>query len=107
KLSDFLESLFQKDHIKKLGIDENNLTVLEYKFLRKIIKKLFNFSTDEIRQIKTSPEINSIKKACQIADQAFLFAVSKLKIGATEKEIAYEFENFLKKQGAEISFDTI
>ncbi|MDP3998236.1 MAG: aminopeptidase P family protein [bacterium] len=63
---------------------------------------------EEKRAIKDAKEVNSIQKACQIADQAFNHLLGFLKPGLTEKEVADEIEWFIRKKGAvDLSFDPI
>ncbi|MBI2086470.1 aminopeptidase P family N-terminal domain-containing protein [Candidatus Daviesbacteria bacterium] len=64
------EKLFQdlKKQIKILGIEENELTVLEYKSLTKHFQKTKHFDTDKLRNIKTDQEIKKIAKACKLGN---------------------------------------
>ena len=58
--------------------------------------------------IKTTEEINIIKAACEIADDAFTHIINFIKPGITELEVSNELEFFMRKQGAtSSSFDTI
>jgi len=58
--------------------------------------------------IKTKEEIDRIKQAAKITDQAYQSFLKKVKIGMSEKDLAELIEALLKKQGAEkLSFDTI
>ncbi|MEX2007335.1 MAG: M24 family metallopeptidase [Candidatus Levyibacteriota bacterium] len=50
---------------------------------------------------------SSIKKACQITDQTFKYALEKIKTGITEKELAGEINKSIRKQGARLAFRTI
>lgn len=102
-----LQKLVEKNDLKKIGIDENNLTVSEFKFFKKVFPKLSHFTTSEVRSIKTSAEIKEIEKACKVADLAFNHILKYLKVGVSEKQIAFEIEMFIKKQGADVSFPTI
>lgn len=103
------KNLFQKHQkqIKKLGIEEDNLTVAEHKSLKKHFKKIKHFETAGLRSIKTKEEINKIEKACEIGDLAFEFILKKIENGITEKELAGEMENFITSQGAVFSFPAI
>ncbi len=92
---------------KSLGIEENNLTVLEYKILKKYFKKIENFHVKGQRAIKSAEEIEKIKGAADLADKAFKQVIKKIKVGVTEKQVAYELEKFVKDQGAEFSFPAI
>ncbi len=99
--------LAKKHGIKKLGIEENNLTVAEYKRIKKCFPALVNVSLRELRIIKEENEINAIKKACALGDKTFTHVLKKIKQGVTEKELAFEIEFFIKKAGGDISFSQI
>lgn len=102
------EKLFEslKKQIKRLGFEENNLTVSEHKLIKKYFKTK-HFSIGQTRSIKTPDEIKKIEKACQIGDLAFGHILKKIKLGVNEKEIAWELEKFIKEQGAQFSFPAI
>ena len=101
-VSEFLK----KNKIKKLGFEDNNLTVAEYNLLKKAAF-LKPIDLSNIRIIKTKEEIKNIKLACKIGDQAFEFIMGKLKLGITEKQIEHELVNFIKNKNADISFKPI
>lgn len=100
-----LQKLFKKHPLKTLGIEEGNLTISEHKTLKKHFKKIKNFSFS--RAVKAKEEIEKIEKACKLGDQAFQHALSYIKAGIIEKELAFEIEIFVKRNGAELSFPTI
>ncbi len=63
---------------------------------------------ESIRAIKTPEEIDKIRAAQAITDEAFSHILPFLREGVTEREIALEIEFFMRKQGAErIAFDLI
>ncbi|MBI2338525.1 aminopeptidase P family protein [Candidatus Daviesbacteria bacterium] len=96
-----------KSQVKKLGIEEDNLTVAEHKIIRKHFKNTKHFDVNHLRSIKTEEEISKIEKACKIGDLAFEYILKKIKAGLTEKEIAGELEDFIRSKGAAISFPPI
>lgn len=100
-----IKKLFKRN--LKLGIEENNLTASEYKKLLKITFDIKDFNFSESRIIKTLGEIEFISKACQLGDKTFEFILKKLKVGVSEKEIAFLIDEFIRKNGAEISFRPI
>ncbi|CAI2197588.1 7016_t:CDS:2, partial [Funneliformis geosporum] len=58
--------------------------------------------------VKTAKEINKIRQAAKITDQAYQNLLKTIKAGRSEKDLAEIIESLLKKQGAEkLSFDTI
>lgn len=93
--------------LERIGLEENDLRVSEYKFFRKVFLKTVNFSLDDLRQIKDKEELDKIKTACRITDEAFDYVAAKIKPGITEQELANELEIFIKKQGGELAFDSI
>src|SRR3989338_2638304 len=105
KLESLLKSL--KNRINVLAVEEDDLTVLEHKFFKKHFKKLKSISLHTHRSIKSTEEITKIKKACQLGDQAFEHILKKIKVGISEKSLAWEIEKFIKDQGAQISFPSI
>ncbi|MCR4305952.1 MAG: aminopeptidase P family N-terminal domain-containing protein, partial [Candidatus Daviesbacteria bacterium] len=100
------KNLFKKHRkeIKRLGVEEDNLTVAEHKSLNKHFKKTKHFDVGNLRSIKTKDEISKIEKACQIGDLAFAFILKKIRVGVTEEQVAGELENFIRTKGAVISF---
>lgn len=107
KLKDLLRSLMGKLKIKKLGIEENDLKVNEFKTIKKVIKNLKDFKFHEHRSIKTDEEIKLIEKACNVGDETFIFITSKIREGISEKELGYFLGNFIREKGFEPSFKTI
>lgn len=97
---------------ENVGFEENYVTYKEYQYLKQKYK-INNFAeTEEIieklREVKDDDEIRNIKKACEITDACFEHLKSFIKIGKTEKEIAFEIEMFFKTHGADgLAFDTI
>ena len=97
---------------ENVGFEENYLTYAQYKeYMHKY--KINNFEETEgliekFRIVKKEEEIDCIKKACIITDNCFEHLKSFIKIGMTEKEIAFEIEKFFLTNGADsLAFDTI
>jgi Xaa-Pro aminopeptidase len=107
KLKDVLGDLVNKLKIQKLGIEENDLKVNEFRLLKKAAKNPKDFKFHEHRSIKTQEEIKLIEKACNIGDGAYKFILTKIKQGISEKELGYLLDNFIRDTGFEPSFKTI
>ena len=97
---------------ENVGFEESHLTYAKYKeYMHKY--KINNFEETEglierFRIVKKEDEIDCIKKACLITDECFDYLKEFIKIGMTEKEVAYEIEKFFMKHGADgLAFDTI
>lgn len=102
-----LKKLSQKHKIKRLGIEEDNLTVSEHKLLSSCFNDLNHFNIASLRVVKDKNEVQSIEKACELGDKTFKYILKKIKPGVSEKELAFEIELFIKKHGADISFPPI
>jgi Xaa-Pro aminopeptidase len=63
---------------------------------------------EELRMVKSAPEIAAIRKACGIADETFVRMLEELRPGVTERELAARLDLELATRGAEgPSFETI
>jgi len=63
---------------------------------------------NQLRQVKTTQEIEFIKSAQEITDKAFEYILDRISIGKTEKEIALDLEFFARKNGSVgVAFDFI
>lgn len=102
-----LNTIIKKEKIQILGVEENNITVAEYKKISSVIKEINHLDLNAFRIIKTTTEIKKIKKACEIGDKAIEYILKKIKLGVTEKELALQLETFMRNSGAEPSFPTI
>lgn len=57
--------------------------------------------------VKTPQEILLIEKACRLADKTLAYILLKIKPGVTEKQIASEVVQFIRKNSASLSFRPI
>lgn len=105
-LLDALKKLIKKHQIENVGIEEADLTVSEYKKISPLFKKIKNFEVHKIRSSKEDWEIELIEKAAKLGDKTFSYILKKLRMGITEKQLAFELESFIRNS-AEISFPPI
>lgn len=108
KLADAIKS----SGIKKLGIEEDFMTVGFSEEIKKALPEIELLPAKNIfaklRLKKDKSEIENIRKAAAIADEAFQHILGFIKPGLSEIEVASELEYFMKKKGASgISFETI
>ncbi|MCX7843275.1 MAG: Xaa-Pro peptidase family protein [Clostridia bacterium] len=107
-----INDIISGKRLEALGFEETGTTYdkyLEYKD-KLNVKGLVPLkgAVESLRIVKDSTEIETIKKAVSIADQAFAHVLSHIRPGVAEMEIAAEIEYFMKKQGAKgASFETI
>jgi len=105
-----LKKIVTDEKVKKIGFESFDLKINEYERLTKHIDKKILTPTNiihNLRIIKSSDEIQAIKKACELGDKTFSHILKNIKATMTEKELAFEIEFFIKKQGADISFPPV
>lgn len=105
-----------KYKVQNLMFNDSNLSVRIFNNLDKYFQskddsiKMWPVSGDieKLRMVKDDHEINCLKKACAIADQALHNLLPDIKAGVSELELVGKLEYHMKSLGAEnISFDTI
>lgn len=104
-----LVKILKSKKFKTIGIEEN-LTIKEFHSLKNKTGKKLHLTKgliENIRVIKDSEELKNIKLACSLTDKTFTHIKSLIKIGVSEKQIAWEMEKFIKDTGGELAFDTI
>lgn len=111
-ISGGLNGLFAKINLKRLGYEENYITVSAFEKLKKSAPGIEFFPAgakiSEPRRIKEPAEIEIIRQAEQLGDAAFSHVLNILRAGITEKAVAFELETFMRKNGASgLSFETI
>ena len=97
--------------IRKIGFEQDTLPYAEYDQYSKATEAEWVPVSDvieKLRMIKTDDEIRTIRRAAEIADEAFSHILTFIKPGVTELEVSNELEFFMRRLGAsESSFDTI
>ena len=117
------QEILKKNKIKILGIEEDNLTITQFKKFKKISPKKIKFTNisgkiEEKREIKSAKEIKFIEKSQRINEKVFIeidrlikqFTSQKntKKQPLTEKTVAWKIKELGQKFGAnEVSFDPI
>jgi len=107
-----LKDLLQRLPVESMGIESDFVTVKQFQELADNLSFLKLFpkegEIETLRLVKDAEEIVNIKKAAQIADQAFNHILNIIKPGMKEIEVAMELEFFMRSQGATgTSFETI
>ena len=106
-----LKTLIEESGVKKIAFEKDYVTVKQLEeWQEKLPVQFVGVSgwTEELRMIKDQAEIESIRQAAKIADEAFAELLPKLRSGVTERDIALELEFLMRKKGASVmSFDPI
>lgn len=107
-----LEEILKKERIKFLVFEKNNLKYSEFEVLDKKLGKNTKLASklnivENLRLIKDEGEIRSLKKACKLTDKTFSYILNEIKQEVSEKELAFEMEIFIRKNGGQVAFPTI
>jgi len=103
-LPETLAQTLKKNNIMKLGIEEDFMTVGFFEEIRRYLPGIQLIPASGImarlRIKKDTAEVENIRKAASIADEAFRHMLDYIRPGLREDEIALELEYFMKKKGA-------
>ncbi len=107
-----LGSLIKANNIKRLGFEASEMTYKRYSAMKEKFSETMLVPCDDLieglRVIKDEMELDLIKKAVEIADNAFTHILGFIKPGISEKDVAFELEYFVRKNGGtKMSFETI
>ncbi len=95
----------QKEFISKLSpscivCDPNELSVNQYRKLEGLPLQ-DGSPISQMRVIKDSDELNLLRKSAKLNAAAYRHLLDSLKVGMTENEAAWKFEEFARENGAE------
>ena len=98
-------------NVKTVCFEDDYLNVVQFQKLKESNScdwKPFNCMIESLRAVKDENELEFLRKAAQIADDAFLEVIKIIKPGVSELDIAAEMEYIMRKAGSEgPSFDFI
>jgi len=112
KFTTLLPELLAETGVKKLGFESEHLTVAQYEEWQKAAEGVEWVPTkgmvEKLRMVKEPGELEAIRKAVALADEAFAHICEFIRPGMTEKEVAWELEAYMRQRGAEkLAFDII
>ncbi len=103
-LGETLGSVATKFGIKRLGFEGDSISFDLYSKIAEALKGVEMIPSsgvvEELRYTKSPEEICRVKRAAEIADMAFNHILGVLRPGVTEKDIEFELECFMRKNGA-------
>jgi Xaa-Pro aminopeptidase len=104
-----LNSIISAEGLKRIGFEGKEISYDVYRSLQEGIScNLYSMDLSNIRGVKEEKEIETIKKACTIADRTFEHILSYIKPGMSERTVENELVRFMKEQGGQKeSFDSI
>ena len=96
---------------RKVGFEGNALVYDDFARLTELLEGVelkTPLKLDVLREVKDAEEINCIRRACGIADAAFMDILNFIRPGVTELAVAAHLENCMREHGSEEpSFKTI
>lgn len=115
RVNETIAPYLKEKGINNIILETERLTVAELNNLKKAFdfcnveaKEELDEIINKLRAVKTNEEIENIKKAQRIAEDAFNHILKFIKVGVTEKAIALELDFYMLSHGAEaVSFETI
>ena len=110
-----IAEIFSEQNIKSYSLEIQKTSISIAEKLKKEIKNaVLDLTYDvgeaisELRSVKDQTELELIKTAQKITDDAFEYILTKIKDGKTEKELALELEFYMRSHGADgVSFNII
>ncbi len=89
----------------RLGFEDGVLTVKQHARLRELLPETWELVpcgglVEELREVKQPPEIERIRAAAELADEALRGVLEAGLVGRTEREVAIELELRMRRLGA-------
>ncbi len=110
-LSVLLSEIVEAEQIKKIGFEDQEITVAEY---NRLVSKLPSVQwspalpqIERMRMIKRDDEVAHIRKACILTDECYAAICELLRPGVSETYIAWQIEKYFKERNAELAFAPI
>lgn len=112
QLTDVLPKMMEEAGVKTLGFESFYLTVDEYRKWKRLTRGVKWVPCEDvvgkIRSVKSPEELQAIRQAISLADEAFQHFCQIVRPGMSEKEAAWEIETFMRTHGADkVAFDLI
>ena len=108
-----IEEVSRLYSLTNVAFESDHLTYSEFTGMEKLLRPRVNLISSEgvvekIRSVKDNDEVDLIRRAASLADDAVTLAIQESKPGKSEFEIAWVIEKFLRENGADgVAFDTI
>lgn len=106
-----IQEIFEHESIKIIGFEQHHVTYHSYQLMNNNLTatlKPLSKIVEDLRMIKIPEEIEIIKKAAWISDEAFKYILTIIEPGISELDIAPALEDHMRKNGAAgAAFDMI
>jgi Xaa-Pro aminopeptidase len=90
----------------RLGFEETHMSVRAYRRLRELLPERVELVgvvdvIERLRAVKEAAEVDSMRSAAALADDALRWLLERGLVGRTERELALDLEQRMRSQGAE------
>lgn len=109
-----IKEILEKYNCKTIGLETQSVTMHEFQEYKSMLSEYdlcdsaeFQQTIDALRIIKTPEEIRKIAASQEITDLAFEHMLGYITEGLTEKQIAFELNQFILNRAQQLAFDTI
>lgn len=115
-LSEWFPLLLRDLNVKRLGFESADVTYAFFRQLTEVISQAglsvqlvpVEGLVESLRMVKEPEEIESIRKAVEISDNAVEYIKGIIAPGKTERQIAWEIEKYMREHGSgPVPFDLI
>ncbi len=113
RLAGVLATVLQGREVSRIAFEGNHLPFRVYEEVKSILPEDATLVptydlVDLMRAVKEPGELEAIREAVELADRAFAHLLGLATPGVTERELAWEVEAFLRRNGSEgVAFDPI
>lgn len=112
RLTESLVPRLQNAGVKRLSIEALSMTVADRADLAERTEGVELVSSsglvEDLRRTKDEDEVECLRRAVKIGDEAYSWLLDRLEPGVTERQVALDLEVFMRQNGAdEISFEPI
>ncbi len=117
RLSESIRVICTEEKINEVFVEYSYMTLAQAKRYRKEFqnfgvkvskKDILDNLIYDLRIVKSADELEKIRQAQKITEEAYLEVLNYVRVGVTERQIALELEYLMRKKGADgVSFDLI
>ncbi len=96
--------MLKRANVSRIGVEASGMTLAEFTQFRQFdeIKwKPLDTTIEALRQIKSAEEIEAIRRAAAITDEAMALVNTLARPGVTERALAWELERAMRENGAD------
>lgn len=111
---DAIRDFAKENNVKVIGFEAQHVNVAQFQMWKKALAKegIKLKPTEDIikaiRAAKDTDEIEKIRAAVRLTDDAFSHLLKHIRVGMTEKQAAWLIESYMREHGAErLAFDPI